>query len=80
MTMSDDYFAKPPCRRKPGTAGPAARSIVHLRVSDSGAISLCGLDRFPVTLARDQWLHLLGMSEQIRAFIDANEGRLKPGA
>ena len=77
--MADDYFAKPPRRRSPGVARAApARSMLHLRVCDSGAVALCGLGRFPVTLERDQWLRLLAMSEQIRAFIDANQGQLKP--
>ncbi len=75
--MTDDYFAKPPQRRRAGAA--PAQPVAHLRVSDSGAISLCGLDRFPVTLTRDKWLRLLSMSDEIRAFIDANEGHIKPG-
>jgi hypothetical protein len=33
--------------------------------------------RFPVTLYKEQWLKLLAMSDDIRAFIVANEGRLK---
>jgi len=33
--------------------------------------------RFPVTLYKEQWLRLLDMADDIRAFIAANEGRLK---
>jgi hypothetical protein len=33
--------------------------------------------RFPVTLYKEQWLKLLDMSREIRAFIAENEARLK---
>jgi hypothetical protein len=33
--------------------------------------------RFPVTLYKEQSLKLLNMSDEIRAFIAENEGRLK---
>ena len=49
----------------------------HLRVSDKGGVSVYGLGRFPVTLYKEQWLKLLDMSDDIRAFIAANEGQLK---
>ena len=48
-----------------------------LRVSEKGAVSVYGLGRFPVTLYQEQWLKLLGMADDIRAFISENEGRLK---
>jgi hypothetical protein len=35
------------------------------------------LGRFPVTLYKEQWLKLLDMSADIRAFIIANEAQLK---
>jgi hypothetical protein len=35
------------------------------------------MGRFPVTLYKEQWLKLLDMSDEIRAFIAANETRLK---
>jgi len=35
------------------------------------------MGRFPVTLYKEQWLKLLGVSDEIRAFIAANEGQLK---
>jgi hypothetical protein len=50
-----------------------------LKVTQSGAVALCGLGRFPVTLSKDQWLRLLAMSDEIRTFIDANEGWLLSG-
>jgi hypothetical protein len=35
------------------------------------------MGRFPVTLYKEQWIKLLEMSDDIRAFIVANEGQLK---
>jgi hypothetical protein len=35
------------------------------------------MGRFPVTLYKKQWLKLLDMSTDIRAFIAANEAQLK---
>ncbi len=48
-----------------------------IRVSEKGAVSIYGLGRFPVTLYKEQWLKLLGMTEEIKAFIAENESRLK---
>lgn len=52
-------------------------SGVRLKVSEKGAVSVYGLGRFPVTLYKEQWLKLLDMSGDIRAFIAANEAQLK---
>jgi hypothetical protein len=46
-------------------------------VSDKGAVSVYGMGRFPVTLYKEQWLKLLDMAAEIRAFIAANESQLK---
>ena len=50
---------------------------VSLKVSEKGGVSVYGLGRFPVTLYKEQWLKLLDMSDEIRAFIAANESQLK---
>jgi hypothetical protein len=50
---------------------------VRMKVSEKGAVSVYGMGRFPVTLYKEQWLKLLNMSEDIRAFIAENEARLK---
>jgi hypothetical protein len=47
------------------------------QTSEKGAVSVYGLGRFPVTLYKEQWLKLLDMSADIRAFIAANEAQLK---
>ena len=54
-----------------------AATGISMKVSEKGALSIYGMGRFPVTLYKEQWLKLLGMSEDIRAFIAANDGQLK---
>ncbi len=48
-----------------------------LKVSEKGGVSVYGLGRFPVTLYKEQWEKLLGMADDIRAFIKENEAKLK---
>ena len=50
---------------------------LSLKVSEKGALSVYGMGRFPVTLYKEQWRKLLEMSEDILAFIKANESQLK---
>ena len=54
-----------------------ASSGISMKVSEKGAVSIYGMGRFPVTLYKEQWLRLLDMGDDIRAFIAANEGQLK---
>jgi hypothetical protein len=54
-----------------------ASSNIRMKVSEKGAVSIYGMGRFPVTLYKEQWLKLLDMSTEIRAFIAANEAQLK---
>ena len=54
----------------------AARGM-SMKVSEKGGLSVYGMGRFPVTLYKEQWLKLLDLSEEIRAFIAAHEGELK---
>jgi len=51
--------------------------IGSLKVSDKGGVSVYGLGRFPVTLYKEQWLKLLAMADEIRAFIREHEAQLK---
>ena len=50
---------------------------LSLKVSEKGALSVYGMGRFPVTLYKEQWIKLLEISEDILAFIKANESQLK---
>jgi hypothetical protein len=54
-----------------------AASGLRLKVSEKGAVSVYGMGRFPVTLYKQQWLKLLDMSDEIRAFIVENDAQLK---
>jgi hypothetical protein len=54
-----------------------AASSTWMKVSEKGAVSVYGMGRFPVTLYKEQWLRLLDMADDIRAFIAANEAHLK---
>ena len=54
----------------------ASRGIT-LKVSEKGGLSVYGLGRFPVTLYKEQWLKLLDMADELRAFIKDNAAGLK---
>jgi hypothetical protein len=56
-------------RRKPGQ--------LEFKVSEKGGVSVYGLGRFPVTLYYEQWVRLLGTTNELRAFIEENKGSLK---
>jgi hypothetical protein len=53
------------------------RRGTYLKVSEKGGVSVYGLGRFPVTLYQEQWLKLLDMADEIRAFVRENADRLK---
>jgi hypothetical protein len=59
-----------------GLAKPVPASI-RLKVSEKGAVSVYGMGRCPITLYKEQSLKLLDMSDDIPAFIAANEAQLK---
>jgi hypothetical protein len=49
---------------------------VTLKVTDKGGLSVYGLQRFPVTLYKSQWLKLFSIKEQIESFIVSNDDKL----
>jgi hypothetical protein len=53
------------------------RGKATMKVSEKGALSVYGMGRFPVTLYKEQWLRLLAMGDEIKAFIEANNESLK---
>ncbi len=53
---------------------------LSMKVSEKGGVSVYGLGRFPVTLYQEQWLKLLDMADDIRAFVKEHEGQLKKKA
>ena len=56
----------------------SAKGTLSMKVSEKGALSIYGMGRFPVTLYKEQWLKLLGITEDIKKFIADNDERLKP--
>jgi hypothetical protein len=64
-------------RRENAALKKGASDGTRMKVSEKGAVSVYGMGRFPVTLYKEQWLKLLNMSEEIRAFIAENEACLK---
>lgn len=47
-------------------------SVVTLKVSTKGGISIYGLQRFPVTLYKGQWAKVFQMQDEINSFIETN--------
>jgi hypothetical protein len=49
----------------------------RLAVSQKGGASLYGLRRFPVTFYKDEWIRILDMADEIRAFLVEHDAELK---
>jgi hypothetical protein len=64
-------------RRENAALKRSASSGIRLKVSEKGAVSVYGMGRFPVTFYKEQWIKLLDMAAEIRAFIAANKSQLK---
>lgn len=62
---------------KVAVAPKAVGRGLTLKVSEKGGLSVYGLGRFPVTLYKEQWLKLLEVAEDIRAFVRDNDAALK---
>ena len=50
---------------------------LRLQVSAKKGVSLYGIRRFPVTFYADEWEKILGMGDEIQAFIRENAAELK---
>lgn len=79
QAMSDsDMKAELELLRKENAALKADAPVIRMKVSEKGALSIYGINaRFPVTLYKAQWLTILNMADEIRAFIKANDKLLK---
>lgn len=67
-------------RKENASLKKGASRGVSMKVSEKGGLSVYGLGRFPVTLYKEQWLKLLDLAEEIRAFIAAHDSELKTKA
>ena len=63
---------------KKGGSGRRSGQL-DFRVGEKGGVSVYGLGRFPVTLYYEQWVRLLDVSKELRAFLEENKsaGKLK---
>ncbi|MGH8150334.1 MAG: hypothetical protein ACRETB_10240 [Steroidobacteraceae bacterium] len=76
--MSDDLNAElARLRAENELLKSSSRSKSTMKVSEKGALSVYGMGRFPVTLYKEQWLRLLAMADEIKAFIEAHSASLK---
>lgn len=77
--MSDDDLTHELARLRHENATLKAQAAkgITMKVSEKGGLSVYGMGRFPVTLYKEQWLTLLNMAADIRAFIAAHDGTLK---
>ncbi len=77
--MSDDDLKNEleQLRKENAALKKGAAAGISMKVSEKGGLSVYGMGRFPITLYKEQWLKLLDMSDEIRAFIAANEKTLK---
>jgi len=50
---------------------------LEFKVGEKGGVSVYGLGRFPVTLYYEQWLRLLAVAVELRAFLEENKSQLK---
>ncbi len=64
-------------RRENSALKATSAKGLSMKVSEKGALSVYGLGRFPVTLYKEQWVKLLGMSADIGTFLQANDAQLK---
>ena len=51
-------------------------TVLGMKISEKGCVSVYGLGRFPVTLYSTQWESLLNRSQDIRKFIADNKTTL----
>jgi len=77
--MPDDGLHAEVERLKAENAALKAQATrgVSMKVSEKGGVSVYGLGRFPVTLYKEQWVKLLDIADDIRAFLKENDSRLK---
>ena len=57
--------------------GSRNKGIIEFRVGAKGGVSVYGLGRFPVTLYYEQWIRLLDIAGDLRAFLEENKSSLK---
>ena len=59
------------------SSGTKRSGALEFRVGEKGGVSVYGLGRFPVTLYYEQWIRLLDIAAELRAFLEENKSGLK---
>ncbi len=78
MTSDEDLRAElERLRRENEQLKQSKQGGLSMKVSQKGAMSLYGMGRFPVTLYKEQWLRVLDMEDEIRAFLAEHDAELK---
>jgi hypothetical protein len=77
--MSDDDLRAQLARLKAENESlkEKTRHGTYLKVSEKGGVSVYGLGRFPITPYKEQWEKVLGMADEIRAFLKEHDRELK---
>ena len=77
--MSDDEMRAEleRLRKENESLKKSASKGISLKVSEKGGLSVYGLGRFPITLYKEQWTKLLGIADEIRAFLKEHDAELK---
>jgi len=75
--MSDEDLKAELERLKAENEQLKSQRRVSLKVSEKGGVSVYGLGRFPVTLYKEQWIKLLAIADEIRAFMKEHDAQLK---
>ena len=58
-------------------ASSRKKGDLAFKISEKGGVSVYGLGRFPVTLYYEQWIRVLDIAEDLRAFLEENKSKLK---
>ncbi len=64
-------------RRESEELKQRGKKEIRLAVSQKGGASLYGIRRFPITFYKEEWERILGMADEIKAFLSEHEGELK---
>ena len=76
--MSDELKAElERLRAENASLKQATTCGISMKVSEKGGLSVYGLGRFPITLYKEQWVTLLDMEKELRAFIVEHQSELK---
>ncbi len=55
----------------------ANSGTLSFKLAEKGAVSVCGLGRFPVTLYFEQWNKRLAHADELQTFLETNKSKFK---